>query len=395
MFHPWKAAFNTMIEQAETPPTQKLAFLSKYTKAEVKRLVDRFRHRHVADPESAYEQAWKEIEDRFGSKTQITSKIIQKLNNFPKFRLGERSKILDFADLCADTSAQMSDLPGLNVLHYPHILQPILQKLPPIIHNEWRKRVMQYKASNKTYPQFSMFAKFIMEKARMYNDPELYPLAETGLNNKPSTTTSSHKAPLRVMVTKGPLPMQEKTSTPCSAKCLFHDKPGHNLTECVAFRRMPMKERKEFCMQKGLCFKCGQNHRAKECQTQVRCSKCESTSHASFMHPDNRKSEKQATAPETKQPETAEANTKCTKFTACSMARSCSKIVLVNVFHRDRPSISMRGEGMQSLTTSQMHASATQHSSRHWTFKANPSTTNCRHVAAEESEHKEDAHEDW
>ena len=119
MFQPWKASFQTMIDQAQTPATQKLAFLAKYTKGEVRDLVHRFRHRYVSNPEVAYDEAWKELEERFGNKSKIAAEIIRKLNAYPRIKPDERLRLLDFADSCVDAAAQMNDLPGLNVLNYP------------------------------------------------------------------------------------------------------------------------------------------------------------------------------------------------------------------------------------------------------------------------------------
>ena len=346
MFQPWKSAFTTMISQARTPPAQKLAFLAKYTAGEVRELVDRFRHRHVADPQTAYEEAWQELQERFGNKTKIASQIIQRLTSFPKIKGDERRKFQDFADLCVDASAQMSDLTGLHVLNYPYNLHPLLEKLPPYIHNKWREQVSNYKKLHECYPPFQNLATFLKDKARASNDPDLYPPSthvetERANKGKPNTSSQPPKPRLHVMATKGPnSPAAKPTSDP--QKCLFHDRGGHTLADCVAFRRKPLPERREFCKQKGLCFKCGQNHLARDCQSEVKCVKCSSSFHATFMHPPTTQNggEPAATVPENT-PETTEANTKCTKFTSCAMARSCSKIVLVKVHHRSNPSVTL------------------------------------------------------
>ena len=54
-----------MVNQAEIPATQNLAFLTKYTKGEVKQLIDRFRHWYTTECERAYKEAWNELEHRF------------------------------------------------------------------------------------------------------------------------------------------------------------------------------------------------------------------------------------------------------------------------------------------------------------------------------------------
>ena len=348
MFQPWRASFQTMIDQAQTPATQKLAFLAKYTKGEVRDLVHRFRHRYVSNPQVAYDEAWKELEDRFGNKSKIAADIIQKLNALPKIKADERQRLLDFADSCVDAAAQMNDLPALNILNYPYNLHPLLEKLPAHIHNKWREHVTSYKSTHDSYPPFRVLAKFLKEKAKTSNDPDLYPPSSPAYKTpeRKSGMTPANRPPLRVMATKGTPPLQQKPNS--TARCLFHDVPGHDLSECIAFGRMPMAERSLFCKQKGLCFKCGQRHVVKECQTEVKCRKCDSKTHASFMHPPtNRNGGEQGVRPETeveadkKKEDPPEANTKCTRYTSCIKARSCSKIVLVKVYPHNDPSTSV------------------------------------------------------
>ena len=117
--------------------------------------------------------------------------------------------------------------------------------------------------------------------------------------------------------------------------------PCHDLSECIAFGRKPMAERTRFCKEKGLCFKCGQKHIIKDCQTDVKCRKCDSEAHASFMHPLTQQNggehDKPSEGTDDKKGGTPEANTKCTRYTSCVKARSCSKIVLVKVYYQSNP----------------------------------------------------------
>ncbi|XP_038071590.1 uncharacterized protein LOC119740386 [Patiria miniata] len=359
MFQPWRCAFETMVNHAHTPATQKLTFLAKYTKGEVRKLVDRFRHRYVSSPETAYQEAWKELKERFGNKTNITTAIIRKLIDFPRFKAEENRKLQELADLCVDAAAQMNDLPDLNILNYAHNLHPILEKLPTYIHNAWRKRASEHKTAKGNYPPFTMLAEFLKQKARLHNDPELYPSSKI-LHPTPEKprTDRSRGSSLRVLATSTPTkstsaplvmstPTKSATASTVQAKekCQFHDIQGHRLSECIAFGRKPIQERRQFCMDRGLCFKCGSNHRMKECETKVQCRKCKSTEHASFMHINQKQNEGEVQSE--KQPANSHkdvvANTKCTRFLTCSSARSCSKIVLCKIYHKDHPTNSILG----------------------------------------------------
>ncbi|KAJ8047911.1 hypothetical protein HOLleu_00027 [Holothuria leucospilota] len=327
LFHPWRSSFEAMIGQACTSPIQKLTYLAKYTDGKVKELVDRYRHRYTAEPETAYRELWVELERRFGNQSNVTSEIIRRIQSFPKIGPSNRKELQTLSDLCCDAAAQMAYLPGLSILNYPQTMYPILDKLPEHVHNSWRKEVSNNKLNYGTYPTFSQFTKFLTVKARMYNDPDLYPCDDIPKPPEPIKTPPSVTSTSKV--------------TPSTSEqfCHFHKQQGHNTSECVALGRQSVEERREFCKTHGLCFKCGQNHLARDCDTEVKCKRCDSNRHASFMHSNERQEREMENqdAREVQAPQTEEKNIKCTKFSTCSTARSCSKIVLVKLYHESNP----------------------------------------------------------
>ncbi|KAJ8041002.1 hypothetical protein HOLleu_15480 [Holothuria leucospilota] len=329
LFQPWKASFESMVSQAQNTADQKLSYLAKYTKGEVRQLVDRYRLRHITSPERAYGEVWLELERRFGNKSKVTAEIINRITNFPKLGKQDRHQLQVLTDLCVDAAAQMNYLPGLNILNYPQTLYPVLEKLPEHVHNTWRKEVSRYKVTYGNYPSFLQFSEFLRHMAKMYNDPDLYP-ADKSVSQRNSKAT---RAPLRVMATNKGISDSEELF------CHFHEQSGHDTSDCIALGRKPIEKRRDLCRKLGLCFKCAKNHLARDCNTDVKCRKCNSDRHASFMHVgekrDTDQDEQEGEQAEVPQPE--EANIKCTKFATCATARSCSKIVMAKLYHENNP----------------------------------------------------------
>ena len=69
----------------------------------------------MANPETAYKEVLKELEERFGDKTKITTQIIQELHDFPKIKPDKHHKFLELADFCANTATQIDDLTSLQI----------------------------------------------------------------------------------------------------------------------------------------------------------------------------------------------------------------------------------------------------------------------------------------
>ncbi|KAK3742404.1 hypothetical protein QZH41_008056 [Actinostola sp. cb2023] len=105
-------------------------------------------------------------------------------------------------------------------------------------------------------------------------------------------------------------------------RCKFHDRTGHTLSECKAFDAKTMEEKTEWILKERLCFRCCETgHVAKECKVEVTCTKCGSDRHPAFLH---------------KEKNEEELKSNCTSV--CQRGgTSCSKILLVDVFHQERP----------------------------------------------------------
>ena len=334
LFHPWKAAFKAMIQDANVSPQREINYLHKYTSGEVRQVVDNFRKRIQSNPVGLLSDVWKELEKRFGSAAVITNALLSNLLRAAEFKENEHAKLQRFADVCADVDSQISHLPGLACLNFPNAIAPIVGKLPASLKGKWEKEVVAFAEQNDDrYPSFSRFKKVIERQAKIKNHPNL----SAGLSPQSSApkgrpqptgfgpsaqTLFTNTSPLKTFEHAPPEGNEGKTRF-----CHFHQREGHTFSECKAFGDKTLEERSDFILKAGLCFKClSENCRAVSCKAHTTCSICGDKRHIALLHKDK-------TA---KEVESVEA--KCT--TICSGeggGLSCSKIVLVDLYSKQAP----------------------------------------------------------
>ena len=126
-----------------------------------------------------------------------------------------------------------------------------------------------------------------------------------------------------------------KTTTTLTTRCQARRSsvPSINveLTECKAFDRKPLKEKMEWIKKARLCFRClSGKDRAKERETDVKCSEYGSNHHLALLHLEKEKMETKDHVKEIR-----------STCTAVCYDREggllCSKIVLMDVFPEKRP----------------------------------------------------------
>ena len=331
LFHPWKAAFKAMIQDANVSPQREINYLHKYTSGEVQQVVDNFRKRIQSNPVGLLSDVWKELEKRFGSAAVITNALLSNLLRAAEFKENEHAKLQRFADVCADVDSQISHLPGLACLNFPNAIAPIVGKLPASLKGKWEKEVVAFAEQNDDrYPSFSRFKKVIERQAKIKNHPNL----SAGVSPQSSAPKGRPQptgfGPSAQTLFTNTSPLKTFEHAPPEGKtrfCHFHQREGHTLSECKAFGDKTLEERSDFILKAGLCFKClSENCRAVSCKAHTTCSICGDKRHIALLHKDK-------TAKEV-----ASVEAKCT--TICSGeggGLSCSKIVLVDLYSKQAP----------------------------------------------------------
>lgn len=118
-------------------------------------------------------------------------------------------------------------------------------------------------------------------------------------------------------------------------RCPFHERTGHSLEECIAFRAKTFEEKNEWIWNNRLCYRCfSGDHQAHSCKRQVKCGICGDSRHPTLLHKER---------PRTYARSNETVNAQCTEVcSASSGGTSCSKILLVGVFLKDRSDLVRR-----------------------------------------------------
>lgn len=353
MFHSWKRSFKAMVRDADVTADQEINYLRNYTNGEPQQLVDNYRKRQGDNPASTLAELWTELERRFGNTAALTQALLERLSSAASFGEKDNTRLQKLADLCVDVDCQMTHLPGLACLNYPIAIRPVIEKLPASLKTKWEKEIVRYaEKHNDAYPTFCKFSKMIQNQAKLRNHPNV----SAGGNSQSSQTQNRRreekkgrfpqsgdetKRPLKTSMDEadGNTPRKENPPPPKAKHCLFHKRAGHELTECMTFKKMTVKEREQWVREERVCFRCfSPNHVASVCTENVKCSICGSRRHPNLLHLTNE--EKKERAKETEASKESQENVipKCTSVCKGTPGGlSCSKTVLVDVYREDHP----------------------------------------------------------
>ncbi|KAK7940028.1 hypothetical protein WMY93_003354 [Mugilogobius chulae] len=285
-------------------PREELDLLCKWLGPESSEQAKRIRAVHIYDATAGVRMLWQRLEDSYGSPEAIENALLAKLEDFPKSQT-----------------------------------------------EQWITAASHYKEFHKaTYPPFSVFVKFVCDKAKTLNDPCFAPLLFTGGPNvsKPDkVNTPNLRATVSVCKTAVITPdnscdISENTVIDPDNECPLHNKP-HSLRKCRGFRAKTLDERKAILKEMNICYKCcsSVSHIAKDCNANIQCYECKSNHHVTALHPGP--APWNVSTPDTAAPEehggeqqdnsTETIISKCTEICGKgNTSRSCSKICLAKIY---------------------------------------------------------------
>ena len=320
----WKHTFENIVHDLQVTPLAELDLILKWLGPESSRQSANLRAANLGDPETSLKKIWARLNERYGAPELVENRLRKKLNTFPKLGYKDYDKMYDLLDILLEVESLKENPLYANMLGYfdsPVGVNPIIDKLPIHMQNKWTERGRKFKVTNSvTYPPFGNFVQFVSEMCSLHNDPSF--IRETNTQKKHIDVLQNR--PTRIHVNKGEV--KETVH-----QCPLHKYANHTLDECREFKKEPIEKRRQCLKENRLCFRCCKaGHSIKDCKVPIKCLDCGSVKHMTCLHI--------ASKPNVTHSEQLSSN--CLKICGdASLSKSCAKILKVNVYHKDDPSI--------------------------------------------------------
>ena len=361
-FFLWENAFDSLIDSIPITAQQKLHLLYQYLDGKAKRVIEQLQYL-VQDPDSAYKQARTILKERFGHPAIISTSFEKRLANWPKIPPYDAAALEEFSDFLYQVQIASQHMSGLGVLNYPSQIQSLVEKLPAWFKNKWSDKVLKLQKSNgkDAFPSFKDFVQEVRYHAERTNIPQITLTSGASSSTQSDRSKNSNRTPRKrsagsaLTSTRGteldsevtsPVELNQTSnvfateaqkpdpSTPAelNAYCFYHKMKSHAMTDCEQFQKLSYEERKDFLLKNRICLKCvsSNEHVSKDCKRdKLECKICKQM-HATILHDPTRHKKK----------DTSQSNSACSQVCGQGRpARSCARIVLIEVFHQDNPSV--------------------------------------------------------
>ena len=333
----WKCGFESLIDSRGIPSSERIYYLKKYLAGPAKDAIEGYFFLTSGD---AYVEARKLLEERYGDPYVISNAFRDTLDSWPKMQGKDGVALRKFSDFLRQCETAMQTTGGLHILNDSRENRKMLSKLPDFLIGRWGRIVNDWIESNRGFPPFSEFRKFIVKEANIACNPFTSFQSIKSVNqNEPRGT--------RVKVNQGACSFStEATGNPSPKKfggvikCIICKKP-HNLDDCPQFLKKTLDERRSYIKENALCFGCLRfGHLSRFCRNRIVCKEC-SQGHPSSLHDETlikKIADSKATMTEEKpQVESISGHISVSHLAGTKELRISSLIVPVWLSHHDNP----------------------------------------------------------
>ena len=137
----WKVAFETVIEKRTNNSKERILYLLQYLSGPPKKIVEGYQFLHA---ESAYVEAKKTLERRFGHPAVVAETFRKKLEQWRKLGPRDGSALREYANFLKTCELVMQSVEDLETLDNQHDNKQLIKFLPCWIHPKWGVKVREY-----------------------------------------------------------------------------------------------------------------------------------------------------------------------------------------------------------------------------------------------------------
>jgi len=276
--------FKTFIESQCTTDYQKLTCLRRYLGTEPEELI--WSYHMYADKTKAYCMAWERLSNTYGRTKCLKDKVKAELFKGPTFRetdyeaLHKVKTYMDHFRCFFDSSGHLDQLNNEDVIH------PILNRHPRSLRWKYVEKCAK-NGGEETYEDLlslveesEKVTRIACSQVNQVNQKEDHPRGSKAPSVKKDFGSKSCKFPALV-TTEGK--SDSKVSSVSYYNCVLCN-GNHGLWKCELFHSKTVPQRREFVVEKALCFCClRESHRAKECSFKKTCQLC-GKRHNTMLH---------------------------------------------------------------------------------------------------------------
>ena len=172
-------------------------------------------------------------------------------------------------------------------LNTAHVLRQLWEKLPRHLRSKWTERNNNTKVEKGRIADFEEFSQFVRKQAELATDPvfseENVTKPHHDEKDKGAHVKFRRRPRSRGKGTSLAMGLKQEGRKEQSTSCSLCKRP-HNLNDCEQFLKKTLTERREFVVEKKLCFGCfSDQHIAKNCKERQTCKTCKRP-HPTSLH---------------------------------------------------------------------------------------------------------------
>ena len=286
-FQNFMTTFDEVVGNRTDDDQLKLTRLLFYTTGPAKSAI---RNCSLVGGTEGYKQARDILQSRFGNVHLLSQRIINDMKNGKS--ISKSCELQQLADELAMASVSLSKLGMTSEIENQHSLIQILERCPPFLRNQWKKKVLECKRNDGDYPKFDEFVEFIRVKASDSCDPVYGSTSLTSRKPGKSATVQNNvseipKKPANAMAPPGATRAFTAEPTVQQNKCVVCSQM-HNVLQCNAFKSLSPRARFQTAKEKRLCYVClTPGHFTRDCPKDTVCTVPEcGKRHSKFIHVD-------------------------------------------------------------------------------------------------------------
>jgi len=206
----------------------------------------------------------------FGRPDHIVKAMIFRAKQMSVIREDRLDALEDFSNIVRNLVATIESMDRMGHLYNPQLLEELLVKLPCSLRLRWGHVVRTFSEEVSTIRDFSNWLKTEADAISHIGGRSFADRNDAKpLNSKWTTPKQDVKSSQRQI--KNVLATVNKRSSKMS--CKFCKKGGHDITQCYAFKRTAVLDRRKWALANKTCFCCFETgHYGSQCPQKCKCT---------------------------------------------------------------------------------------------------------------------------